>query len=69
MFMVTWTKYMLQRSITRRINITRHILRKISLRLAEQDLYRLKSNTVEEGIPYQTLAASIIHKYTQGRLS
>lgn len=37
--------------------------RNINLRLTERDLHRLKSKAIEEGIPYQTLAASILHKY------
>lgn len=36
----------------------------INLRISERDLSRLKAKAVEEGLPYQTLAASILHKYT-----
>ncbi len=36
----------------------------ISIRLSERDLYRLRAKAIEEGIPYQTLAASILHKAT-----
>ena len=36
--------------------------RNINIRLSERDLYRLKAKAIEEGLPYQTLAASIIHK-------
>ncbi|MHB1864888.1 MAG: hypothetical protein ACYCPS_01845 [Candidatus Saccharimonadales bacterium] len=36
----------------------------INIRLTERDLYHLKSKAIEEGIPYQTLAASILHKAT-----
>lgn len=35
----------------------------INLRLTQRDFLRLKSKAIEEGIPYQTLAASILHKY------
>lgn len=38
--------------------------RNINLRLSERDLQKLKAKAAQEGIPYQTLAASIIHKYT-----
>lgn len=38
--------------------------RNINIRLSERDLYKLKSKAVEEGIPYQTLASSILHKST-----
>lgn len=36
----------------------------INIRLSERDLYRLKAKAIEEGIPYQTLASSILHKST-----
>jgi predicted DNA binding CopG/RHH family protein len=45
--------------------IARHTLNKtrnINIRLTERDLYRLKAKAIEEGIPYQTLASSILHK-------
>ncbi len=38
--------------------------RNINIRLSERDLYKLKAKAVEEGIPYQTLASSILHKAT-----
>lgn len=37
--------------------------RNINIRLPERDLLRLKAKAIEDGIPYQTLAGSIIHKY------
>lgn len=36
--------------------------RNINIRISERDLHRLKAKSVEEGIPYQTLASSILHK-------
>ena len=36
---------------------------KVSLRIPKGDLVRLKSRALQEGIPYQTLINSIIHKY------
>lgn len=41
--------------------------RNINIRLSERDLYRLKSKAAEEGIPYQTLASSILHKSTAAK--
>ena len=38
--------------------------RNINLRLSERDLQKLKAKVVREGIPYQTLAASILHRST-----
>lgn len=37
--------------------------RNINIRLSERTLLKLKAKAVAEGIPYQTLAGSIIHKY------
>jgi predicted DNA binding CopG/RHH family protein len=41
--------------------------RRINIRLSEKDLSNLKAKSLEEGIPYQTLVASIIHKYVSGK--
>ncbi|MBI3282788.1 hypothetical protein HYZ70_01795 [Candidatus Curtissbacteria bacterium] len=38
--------------------------RNINLRLSERDLQKLKAKAAREGIPYQTLAASVIHRAT-----
>ncbi len=35
----------------------------INIRLSEKVVSRLKTKAAEEGIPYQTLASSILHKY------
>lgn len=35
----------------------------INLRISEKVLLKLKSKALEEGLPYQTLASSILHKY------
>ncbi len=41
---------------------------RMNLRLSRRDIIALKSKALEEGIPYQTLVAGIIHKYVEGRL-
>lgn len=38
--------------------------RNINLRLSERDLQKLKAKAVKQGIPYQTLASSILHQST-----
>lgn len=35
----------------------------INIRLSERVVSRLKAKAAQEGIPYQTLASSILHKY------
>jgi len=39
---------------------------RINIRLSTADLEMLKRRAVEEGLPYQTLIASILHKYVSG---
>jgi len=38
--------------------------RNINIRLSQRDLQKLKAKAASEGIPYQTLAASLIHRAT-----
>ena len=35
----------------------------INIRLSERVVSRLKAKAAQEGVPYQTLASSILHKY------
>jgi predicted DNA binding CopG/RHH family protein len=42
--------------------------KRINLRLTERDFRLAHVKGLEEGIPYQTLLSSIIHKYLTGRL-
>lgn len=39
---------------------------RISISIPERDLARLKTRAAEEGMPYQTLINSILHKYVEG---
>ncbi len=41
---------------------------RINIRISEADLHGLKLKAAEEGIPYQTLVASVLHKFVSGRL-
>lgn len=41
---------------------------RINIHLSSRDLQSLQKRAMAEGIPYQTLAASILHKYVEGRL-
>ena len=38
------------------------------LRSARQDTYAIQKRALAEGLPYQTLIASLLHKYASGRL-
>lgn len=40
--------------------------RRISISIPERDLALLKTRAAEEGMPYQTLINSILHKYVEG---
>ena len=40
----------------------------INIRISEPDLTRLKKRAEEEGMPYQTLISSVLHKYITDRL-
>jgi len=42
--------------------------RNINIRIREHDLARLKQRAEEEGVPYQTLISSVLHKYVSERL-
>jgi predicted DNA binding CopG/RHH family protein len=42
---------------------------RMNIRISPKDLNGLKIKAMEEGMPYQTLVSSIIHKYLSGRLT
>jgi len=41
---------------------------RINIRISGKDLRALQKLALREGIPYQTLIASVLHKYADGRL-
>jgi len=41
---------------------------RINIRLSSADLEMLKQRAVEEGLPYQSLIASVLHKYVSGSM-
>ncbi|MDR0329439.1 MULTISPECIES: CopG family antitoxin [unclassified Candidatus Tisiphia] len=41
---------------------------RINIRISSSDLNRIKQKAAYEGLPYQTLIASILHKYSAGHL-
>jgi predicted DNA binding CopG/RHH family protein len=42
--------------------------RRVNIRLSSGDLSDIQVKALEEGVPYQTLIASVLHKYVTGRL-
>ena len=38
----------------------------INIRVTAKTLLKLRARAVEEGIPYQTLASSVLHKFANG---
>jgi len=43
--------------------------KRINLRLTQKDYYQIQIKAIEEGMPYQTLISSLVHKYLNGSLS
>ena len=42
--------------------------KRVNIRMTERDLVHFQKKAIEEGLPYQTLISSILHKYINGRL-
>ncbi len=41
---------------------------RVNIRMSSLDLADIQARAAEEGIPYQTLMASVLHKFATGRL-
>src|SRR5690554_2690159 len=42
--------------------------KRINIRISKRDLEALQRRALEEGLPYQTLVSSVLHKYISGGL-
>ena len=42
---------------------------RMNIRITKKDLEALKVKAIEEGMPYQTLVSSVIHKFLSGQLA
>ena len=42
--------------------------RRLNIRLSRRDLEAIQKRALAEGLPYQTLISSLLHKYATGRL-
>ncbi len=61
----------LKKEISSHQEIARNTLKKdkrVNLRMSSKDLEAIKTFAVEEGLPYQTLMSSVLHKFITGRL-
>ncbi len=61
----------LQEEIERSKKIARATIvkdQRMNIRISKKDLEALKIRAIEEGMPYQTLVSSILHKYLSGKL-
>jgi len=43
--------------------------RRVNIRISEKDLLDLQKRAIRQGIPYQTLISSVLHKYVNGGLT
>jgi predicted DNA binding CopG/RHH family protein len=56
--------------IARHVAYARNTLakdRRINIRISSKDLEELQAIAVEDGMPYQTLMASVLHRFASGR--
>ena len=61
----------LKDEIAKHRQYARNTLRKdsrVNIRISSRDLEALQAKAVEDGLPYQTLMASVLHRYVTGRL-
>ncbi len=61
----------LKQEIEKHRQYARNTLRKdsrVNIRISSRDLEALQAKAVEDGLPYQTLMASVLHRYVAGRL-
>lgn len=42
--------------------------KRVNIRISERDLVKIQQRALQEGLPYQTLISSILHKFVSGRL-
>lgn len=42
--------------------------KRVTIRMTECDLLHFQKKATEEGLPYQTLLSSVLHKYINGRI-
>lgn len=67
-----WRSVMnLKAEIKKHQEYARNTLRKdkrVNIRISARDLEAIQAKAVEDGIPYQTLMASVLHRFVSGKL-
>ncbi len=61
----------LEKEIKKHQQYAKNTLRKdkrVNIRITSRDLEALQTRAVEDGIPYQTLMGSVLHRFIAGRL-
>ena len=61
----------LKREISRHQQYARNTLKKdrrVNIRVSAKDLEEIQTIAVADGIPYQTLMSSVLHRFVNGRL-
>lgn len=43
--------------------------KRINIRISSRDLEGIQRKAIKEGLPYQSLVASVLHKYVSGQLT
>ena len=43
--------------------------KRVNIRISQKDLVKIQKKALEEGLPYQTLMSSVLHKFVSGRLA
>jgi len=51
------------------IEVNRVKDKRVNIRISEKDLLDLQKRAIRQGIPYQTLLSSVLHKYASGTLT
>jgi predicted DNA binding CopG/RHH family protein len=67
-----WESVKNKKNVTKYQAIAQATLKKdkrVNIRISERDLELLQERALREGIPYQTLMSSVLHKYVTGIFS
>lgn len=58
------------RELARHVRFARNTMakdRRVNIRISSKDLEELQALAVEDGMPYQTLMSSVLHRFVSGR--